>query len=518
MHILGVDYEASNTVKQIPKILGTGEPIEGEYSSTEGHVALMLGNYEGRRFNTAKRSAGPIRNRAPLMLKNNIAFLQHAGEFYYEQERGTLYYIPTEEEARDLSAVTVGIPRLANLFLLKDAQNIAFEGLTFTGTDADAYHRQGYAGGQAGSQYGGVDGFQFVHEGAIVGGSLDGFSVEDCVFTELYQLGIAIYGTSRRIAVKNNRFCELGAGAILLGDGKYAEGVQSNEDVVIENNDLSRIALVFRNNCAICITCVKDAKILHNTIVDCAYTGISVGWCWSQTDKPVGTYFNVMNCEIAYNYIENFMFKMYDGGSIYSLGGNAPIEDETLYNSVHHNYSYCGSTQGHESPAATSTALYHDGGSSHWHTYENLTRVDQSTLCQWNYIALQSGRAGGSQVYRIEVENNYFVDLYQEFLTCGYRRVRPDWYVYERNSHLLTDTPVSEMNPTYRSVVQMHQIDLHGYAPVTEKTAAAINEIATGAGCDGKRGAPLSLSAYREKIVSNSWDLGVGPNTQVDKA
>ncbi len=516
--IESVDIWSSNNVSQVP-CLGWREgegfvpPTIPKYLPTEGYVALQFYADHGSVFNKSHKSVGTLSGHDyETKLTGSMAFLDEPGEFYYDQTIGCFYYIP--EEGKSITEYTFGASQLENLIYLDGVKNLSFDGITFTGTDTEYIPAYGFTGGQAGSQKRSINGSSFIHEGAIVGKNVKNITVRNCAFNELYYHGIDFIGVVNKVTIENNTFTYLGGGAIQLGKGGYSL-TDNNSNIIIRNNYVHEVGIIFYNNCAMTITNVKNGKILYNSIIDCAYTGISVGWSWSQTKAPVGTYFNIFNCEIAYNYIENFMFMMYDGGSIYTLGGNAPVEYDDYLNEMHHNYSYCGSRSGHIYCPVTSTALYHDGGSSHWYTHNNVTWVDQETLGHYNYISIQAGEAGGSQAYNILAEDNYFINLYQKYLTLGYRRVRRDWNVIERNSHMLTLLTPDEFDDTYLSVGKTHEVskdwanwDLFYKSGLSD----TMNGIIAESGCDldggAYKGTPIEYPEdywYRCLTESETW-------------
>ncbi len=105
-----------------------------------------------------------------------------------------------------------------------------------------------------------------------------------------------------------------------------------------------------------------------------------------------------------------------------------------------------------------------DGASSNRHNCHNAVRVEPKTLSFWSCVSLQGGNGywmnGGQQVHNIKVEDNFFVKLEQDYLTCGHGRVMRYCELYE------------------------------------------INSIVKNAGCDRRRGTPLELDGYKYKKVN----------------
>ncbi len=522
--IESVDIETSNTVESIPNLVKNGNYFEnGRFSSsTEGYVALKFYSDHGTIFNNSHQSVGAFTaHDYKAKLTGSMAFLDEGGEFYYDQTIGVFYYIPTEGQT--VSELTFSMPTLETLLCLEGVKNVIFDGITFTGTDSKFIPEYGFTGGQAGSQKKKINGKSFIHEAAIVGHNVSGITVKNCDFAELYYHGVDFYGIVNGVTVDSSSFTYTGGGAIQFGDGVYSS-TDYNKNIRITNNYLRENGILFYNNCAMTLTSVINGKILHNSIIDSVYTGISVGWKWVQTTAPVGSDYNIWNCEIAYNYVENFMYMMMDGGAIYTLGGNAPLEYDVLVNEMHHNYVHAGSTTGHVTNERFSTALYHDGGSSHWHTHHNAIWVDQEILAQWDYITMQTGSSNPvQQSYRITAENNYFINLYQKYLTLGYQRVRPDWENYEINSYLLTTLDPSEFDDQYQSPPgKWHDVSKNPANWSFFADSGKLEELNTtmaDSGCDLAggiyKGAPLGDAAYdyncRVLTQSETWyhpDIG----------
>ncbi len=138
----------------------------------------------------------------------------------------------------------------------------------------------------------------------------------------------------------------------------------------IVNNYLDNIGFTYENSCSILVTKVKDGRINHNTILRSSYTAISLGWKWNVADWEYGADVNLDNVEVAYNYIQAFLMRMRDGGGIYTLGGNATVKHAAFMNTLHDNYVIEDELTCPENGFFGS--LYHDGASSHWHTYNNI--------------------------------------------------------------------------------------------------------------------------------------------------
>ena len=452
-------------------------------------------------------------------LVNNLALLKTPGEFYYDAECGRLYLCP--EDGVELKNATVGLPLCERLLDLSGGRSITLDGLSFTGTVSNYPAREAYLTNQSGNVRRNPDlmteankdyiGFgNFVNEAAVFAENITDLSVRGCHFHDIHGYALQTKGITDGVTVVDCDFTHIGGGAVSIGSPSGWCDTNQNKNIHIENNYLRHIAEVFYCCTGILITPVENLKILHNSIVNTSYTAIGIGWRWQRGTWAIGEQVNNTNVEIAYNYIENYMTVLYDGGAIYMLGGNCHIENSTYFNFVHDNYAYCGSTEGLPECDDTPSCWYHDGASSNWHNYHNAVRVEPKTLSFWSYVSLQGGNGywmkGGQQVHNIKVEDNYFVNLEQDYLTCGHGRVMRHCELYEINSTILSkeDLEAKEKailaDPNHQPY---HRIKAKDFRPIDgTNIAEEINSIVTNAGCDRRRGTALILDGYKYKKVN----------------
>ena len=135
-----------------------------------------------------------------------------------------------------------------------------------------------------------------------------------------------------------------------------------------------------------------------------------------------------------------------------------------------------------------------------------------------------------SQSYRITAENNYFINLYQKYLTLGYQRVRPDWENREINSYLLTTLDPSEFDDQYQSPPDnWHDTckDPRFWSFFSDSGKMdELNDTMADAGCDLfggiYKGTSLGDNAYdyNYRLLTESetwWDPNVGNPNYLDK-
>jgi hypothetical protein len=172
-----------------------------------------------------------------------------------------------------------------------------------------------------------------------------------------------------------------------------------------------------------------------------------------------------------------------------------------------------------------STCWYHDGASSHWYTYNNVVWVDVEAMSKWSYISLQGTNNWNQaedekfpqQVYNIETYNNFFINLYQDYLTTGYCRLKHHRNLFESNSHIMTMADVYELADEWRFKLDQGLADRHGdrvqeymmidpdsFDYIDQSLVDEMNLIITSAGCDKQKGRALEdLYLYFHKIAEN---------------
>ncbi len=481
--------------------------VDGKTMDYTGFIAIRLHQDDGINFLNYHKNVGKLGTKAfNYKLTGNIAFLDKENEFFYDAATGVLSYIP--KKGVNMADLTVGIPTAEELTVFEDCAAVTLENITFTGTTSNFVSEHGHLSGQAGNvkhNHTSLPEAGWIDDAAVQCRNILALDIKNCEFRHLYHHAIYLAQTVRNVTIEDNTFETIGGSAICAPTTVYTAS--------IANNYLHNIADVFHNCNGITLMKAKDTKILHNTIINTAYTAISVGWTWSWTDKPYGEYINMLNVEVAYNYIENYMYFMYDGGAIYLNGGNANVEHTELFNSMHDNYAFIGSHEGHEITDDTSTCWYCDGAASHIHVYNNVVWVDVPSMSRWSYISFQGSdgwaynlNSLGQQVYRITTENNYFINLWQDYLTIGYGRVKALFYLYEHNSVIFTNRDLAEIEASQAGLEAYKQIKASDFTKTDESLNKTVNDIIAASGCEGHTPEPVDLVGWHTKSVTRYKD------------
>jgi len=343
-------------------------------------------------------------------LQNHMSFLDEPGEFYYEETTGTIYYYPYTDQ--DMSTIKVEYPTLDTLieiggenvkalvaendlektFMdnntnviatleLEGVANFTFDGITFTGTTFNWMTNNGFPAsqgctirerGKANSRGNGDPGTN-VTSAAIYAEYADGICVQNCTFTQLGGHAMLFNYGIDDLQVIGNSVTDIGMVGINVGINQrrlVEDGVQGNSsDVVISNNYVSNVGMVVLNAPAIRVARAEDLKINHNTVIHTPYSAIVLGWGFtvkSEADNDPSVNESLYNAEVAYNYIEDNMYALNDGGAIYTNGANDFVTNTEPINFIHHNYIRAGAHNG------TYTGVYYDGSASNWYTYNNV--------------------------------------------------------------------------------------------------------------------------------------------------
>ncbi len=301
---------------------------------------------------------------------NHVSLLT-PGSCVSDYNNGKLYYYP---ESGAPTGVSYAVAE--NLFVLTNAQNVSFEGITFTGTACHLTTESGYCSEQANMEvrYG-----TGLFLGALALDNCYHIEVERCTFRGLGNNGIRVEHGTNGLTVADCVFDDIAMAAISAGDYHDDYYNKKYTDIVIYNNLMENIAMEYPSCPAIFFTHADGIDILHNTIQNVAYSGMSLGWGWSQVGFDYyGTQANVRRANIAYNRITDYMQITSDGGAIYLLSGNANIEHQALFNQLHHNYA--------ENDNKKHRSYYLDACASNWHVYDNISIGAQfPVFCQFHH-------------------------------------------------------------------------------------------------------------------------------------
>ncbi len=311
-------------------------------------------------------------------LQNHLSFLDTPGEYYYDQGSGIIYYYPYADE--DMAEANIQYATLDKLIELDKAANFTFDGIAFTGTTANWVAQHGLPGQLSATLYAYIKSWGDcggpIPCGAVFGDYAEGIIIRNCDFQELGGSAVVFQYGTKDLEITGNRMKNLAIAGIHIGFAQVKwnqDGIPGQaENVSISNNYITNVGTTVCNAIGISIKRCENLSIIHNQITHTPYSAIAAGWGFDiSTNADFNK--NLVNTEIAYNYIEDFLYRGNDGGGIYVCGANEEVANEERFNTIHDNYIRGGAHDG------INTGVYHDGSSSNWLTYHNFIDDISST-------------------------------------------------------------------------------------------------------------------------------------------
>jgi hypothetical protein len=348
---------------------------------------------------------GPAAIGLPTRIENAYQLLDQPREWYLDRHAGWIYYKPAggEKPAReDVEAAATQVLVDARGTLAHPISHLRFKGLTFAyATWMGVSGRQGYADDQTGFHVTGPNqpntlehaefttrtpgNLRFAYDRDV--------TIRDSTFRHLGAVALDFDTGSQQDTIEHSRFNDISAAAIQLGgvdavDHHPSRAGQVTRDNLIAGNTVTRAAQEFFDAAAIFVGYTKRTTIIHNTLSDLPYTGISIGWGWGMTDP--GRFPGCTGCpfqdwkiyrtpttsqgnRILDNQVSDYLQLLYDGGGIYSLGQQGT--------SLGNGELIAGNVIFGKAPSHGGNALYTDGGSRYITlrgnaAFDNPTGVD----------------------------------------------------------------------------------------------------------------------------------------------
>jgi hypothetical protein len=277
-------------------------------------------------------------------LEGHPAFANRSGEWFIDQRAMELVLRAGDEP----KPPTVELPILETLLIAAGEgedmiTGLVLEGLVFTGSRFPMS-----AGGLAGAQASMHEPRSQTGERITSGRPMlsacvqidqaERCTIQDCHFESLGNTALWIGSRARGCRVADSVFDRVGGNAINVGENndRRVNGQtwhQALADQVPTGNtiigcDLSRCGQVLPGSVAIWAAINRGLTIQENSITDCPYTGISLGWVWDPSETPAG------DNHIHHNRISDIMQVLSDGGGVYTLGRQpgSRIEFNTIEN------------------------------------------------------------------------------------------------------------------------------------------------------------------------------------------
>lgn len=331
-------------------------------------------------------------------LTNARELLDAPGEWYHDLDARKLYYYPREGERLQAAGTEVTVPAVETLVQVEGTPdtpvaNVRFEGITFSHTTWMRPSEKGHVPLQAGMYL--TDGYRIEPKmirnyenhlldnqgwlgrpaAAVSVVAARNIDFERCRFERLGSTGLDYEETVYGGTVRGCLFRDIAGNGLLVGSFSPAAHEThlpydpSDRRVICTHQDI--------NNCyftevgtedwgclAIAAGYVGDINIAHNEISEVPYSGISLGWGWTQTVN------SMRNNRVHANSIHHYARHMYDVAGIYTLGSQP--KSYITENCVHSIYR-----PGYVHDPEHWFYLYTDEGSSFITVRDNWTEGDK---------------------------------------------------------------------------------------------------------------------------------------------
>ena len=311
----------------------------------------------------------------PTWISNDYIFIDTPGEWYIDRYEGKIYY-KADGTMDDKVAI---LPVTETIVDMEYAQNIKFEGITFSHTTWTYPSTNEYRDQQAGN-------YLLNNSWVQVPAGIELSGCTDVVFDgvqirNMGTSGIRIKSDGTVISdgckVLNSLICDISYNGINVGEVVAHHGYrawQLVKNATIQNNYITRIGIDMFDSVGILAAYTNGLVVDHNEVAYTPYSGISLGWGWEKEEENASAALEeVGNNQITNNYIHDVCKTNYDGGAIYTLGWQ---EGSVISGNYIHD---SGTTAG-----KTENAIYLDQGTAYMTVTGNvIDTVAQSWLQIW---------------------------------------------------------------------------------------------------------------------------------------
>ncbi len=253
------------------------------------------------------------------LVENALELLDVPGEWYRRASTDEVFYKPRPGE--DMTRATVVVPVLERLVEVHGTprdpvHDIVLTELVFEHSGWVRPSDEGFATIQADVVFLDADDRNGRVGAAVWVEHAHQVRLERNVFRQLGGTALALHTGVSDTQVVGNRFEDLsGSGIVVDGalDPRPIDPRFPCRGNLIANNLIQRIGLDYRSSVGIFGGYVSDLTIEHNEIREAPYTGISLGWGWTDDQTELG------NNRIRWNHVSRVMTTMADGAGIYTL-------------------------------------------------------------------------------------------------------------------------------------------------------------------------------------------------------
>ncbi len=280
--------------------------------------------------------------------ENALEFLDQPGEWYLDESKGVLSYKPRSGE--DMTKAVVVAPMVETVVSIAGSSTTSqagylwFQGITFAHATYMRPSQAGFLDGQAG-QYNLTatsDNKQTVGRPAAGVSVMNANHVhfERNIFTQMGGTGLDFISGTNNDMIIGNVVTDIAGNGISIGKFTASDTTEyhvpynptdKNEictSDTIKDNYIHNVTTEFQGATGIAGGYPRQVDIEHNEIGYTNYTGISVGYGWTNTVNAMS------NNYINYNNIHHVTQIMADGAALYTLSNQQPAS-QMEYNYLH---------------------------------------------------------------------------------------------------------------------------------------------------------------------------------------
>ncbi len=251
----------------------------------ESRLPLKAIEPQARILSFGKRSTFALQEGDLYYLENLPEALDTPGEWYLSRREGRLYYLPQAgERIETIETIAPALPQLVRLIGAAEqgryVEGVRFQGIVFRHTEWSLPTEM---------ETGGFVQAAFGVPAALYAEGARRCEFVDCVIEQVGTYGIELgrgcqYNRVERCILRN-----LGAGGVKIGEPTIRENPAEQtfgntvQDCVIQDG-----GKLFASAIGVWIGQSYSNRLVHNTLSDFYYTGISIGWTWGYSQSLAG--------------------------------------------------------------------------------------------------------------------------------------------------------------------------------------------------------------------------------------